>query len=208
MLHSVLCQKTNIKILQVNKPLRDTETLLSLAVYILFYIFTVLLVPCCSVTQDLFFFFYTNYVYTVCATFIYSYIHTSCDVLQRAQYHRNDLNWVIICLRQNNTSLLLFCRGRKNQQTPDWSAHSWGAGVTQEKKKGLASSGRGEKQREHALWCNKTPERYIKQTHNILCFVLSCWDNNSSLMLAGLLTNTWFCLSSKQRGGNTATEFC
>lgn len=63
----------------------------------------------------------------------------------------------LVCLRQNEPSLLLLCRGTKTvvdkpkgQQTPDQSAHSRGAGVTQERKC-LASSG----------GCNKIPEHYI-----------------------------------------------
>lgn len=94
MLHSVLCQK----ILQVNKPLQVTRE--SLAVLFLFYIFTILLVPCCSIVcmfiqdEGTVFFFFLH-----CATFIYSYIHTSCDVF-----------WSTISQKQSRVSCIIMTK--------------------------------------------------------------------------------------------------
>lgn len=72
-------------ILQVNKPLQVAESWVwSLAVYFLFYIFTILLVPCCSTVCMFIQWWKFRHFYILCvhcATFIYSYIHTSCDVL-------------------------------------------------------------------------------------------------------------------------------
>lgn len=122
----------------------------------------------------------TFFTYCVhCATFIYSYIHTSCDVLWSTISQKQSIVscvltiWVIVLfffffvkvrqcvLAGAHLSMNSCCsvRGKKKptgQQTPNQSAHSWGAGVTQEQKC-LASSGG----KNMLLWCHKIPELYI-----------------------------------------------
>lgn len=141
----------------------------SLAVYFLFYIFTTLLVPCCSIVcmfiqdENYFIYFYILCVHR--ATFIHSYI------LWCFMDHNKNLEWVvmtkwvivylsIMCV-WDGAKLSPFVRSGKKtilqvNRLPNLSAQSWGAGVTQEKKC-LASSG----EKNMLLWCNKIPEDYI-----------------------------------------------
>lgn len=176
---SVLCNAPLCAFLQANKPQQVTESskpsILAVFYYFfLFYIFTILLVPYCSIV---FVIFFTYRVYTACTTFIYSYIHTSCDAF----------------MKENKTITLV------TDWTSDWliispplllgwilqtqSAHSWG---------GTKLFSQQWRRRENK---NKTSgeTKYMniisvphRQTHNavyLLC-VLSCWENIPVLTLA------------------------
>lgn len=166
------------KILQVNKPPQATESSIwrsprSQSIIFILHIYN----PSCAMLIDrlhvplrwkyrLFFF-----LHIVCAL-PHSYIHTFIHpvMFSRAQYHRNKLKWVVLWLNEwlficpscgvfeVEQKPLSFCSVREEtgQQTPNLSAHSCRAGVTQGQK--CLASSRGENM---PLWCNKIPEYYI-----------------------------------------------
>lgn len=139
----------------------------SQSIFFLFYIFTVLLVPRCLLVctfihdgkdiQTFYFtFFFIFLFYKPCERclrhiHIYSYIHTSCDVLWSAMSQRQSKRVVLwlnerLSIRPPYSLVFLrhcCCSVRDfwtSLQVDSQSTHSWGAGVTQEKKC-LASSG-------------------------------------------------------------------
>lgn len=105
------------KILQANKPPRGTESSMwhsiARSLFFILHIYN----PSCAVLLLLFFFF--KHVYTACTTFIYSYIHTSCDVLWSTEITETGFalcfsGWLIIsCVRGRKPHLPLFRHGRK-----------------------------------------------------------------------------------------------
>lgn len=138
------------------------------------------------------FLFFFVHIMCALATFIYSYIHTSCDVSWSTVSQKQSIEWAVFWLNERllivpsysvfemeRTSLLLFCRGRKAtlkqayrsiDSQPNQHVHA-GAGVTQEQKC-LASSG-GKKK---TCFCGVTEYLNIKsvlywQTHNAVCCI-------------------------------------
>lgn len=130
----------------------------SQSIFFLFYIFTVLLVPRCLLVctfihdgKDIqtFYFtfsFFTNHVNAVCATSIYIHTFIHPVMFYGALCHRDNLEWVVLWLNERLSirppySLVFLrhccCSVRDfwtSLQVDSQSTHSWGAGVTQEKK--------------------------------------------------------------------------